>query len=173
MSIDQRRPSSPRYPLPRPETSASPNTVVVLPKPLPMNRSALWILFWSVGVLMGLFARTVIDGPEGLEPAAASGGNGMALAAGNSVAPPTMEVQVRAVLELPSPTPTSTPESSPTAMPDQTRTADFCSAAEPGKLCRVPYPPPPTPTPYPSCADMDRLSPGNWCIWPTPAESRS
>src|SRR5215217_4971989 len=84
------------------------NTVVVLPKPLPMNRGAFWVLFWTIGLLMGLFVRSLIDGANdpGFVNAAASNtttsGDLAALAEA-----PTMEVHVRAVLELPSPTATS------------------------------------------------------------------
>src|SRR5262249_49645429 len=92
------------------------NTVVVLPKPPPMNRGALWLLFWTVGLLMGLFARALVDGPGGVDPgppdrqaavvAPADEGDGTQ---------PTVAVQIRAVLELPSPTATSTPKPLPTA----------------------------------------------------------
>src|SRR5262249_21179042 len=90
------------------------NTVVVLPKPLPMNRGALWVLFWTVGLLMGLFARAIIDGPG--DPGLADAATGSRAPAGDAAAiaeAPTMEVHVRAVLELPSPTVTNTPQ--PTA----------------------------------------------------------
>jgi hypothetical protein len=39
------------------------NTVVVMPKAPPMNRSALWVVFWGVGLVMGLVLRSMIDGP--------------------------------------------------------------------------------------------------------------
>jgi hypothetical protein len=144
------------------------NTVVVLPKPLPTNRSALWTLFWAIGLLMGLVARGIINGPGETDIAHATGGSGAIEPGGVAMAQeqPTMEVNVRAILELPSPTPT-TPPVRPTATTDPARLANFCTDAEPGTLCRVPYPPPPTPTPMPSCADMAQLSPGDWCIWPT------
>jgi hypothetical protein len=143
------------------------HTVVVLPKPLPMNRSALWTLFWTIGLLMGLVARGVVDGGEA-DIAHATGGSSVTQPGRVAMAEeqPTMEVKVRAILELPSPTPTALPVR-PTATTDPARLANFCTDAEPGTLCRVPYPPPPTPTPMPSCADMAQLSPGDWCIWPT------
>lgn len=153
--------------LPQPiTTQPPPHTVVVLPKPLPMNRGALWALFWTLGVLMGLFARTIIDGPGDLDLASSGTGQpSQPIAAAEER--PTMEVHVRAILELPSPTPTNTPKPAPTSTPDPASGGNFCADVEPGKLCRVPFPPPPTPTPYPSCAEMDRLSPGDWCVWPT------
>ncbi len=144
------------------------NTVVVMPKPLPMNRGALWMLFWTIGVLMGLFARTIIDGPT--DAGLANVARGDSAAAGDLAAvakAPTMEVHLRAVLELPSPTPTDTPQPTSTSSPDPASNLDFCSDAEPGRVCKVPFPPPPSPTPYPSCADMDLLAPGDWCVWPT------
>ena len=149
------------------------NTLIVLPKPLPMNRGALWTLFWTIGLLMGLFARAIIDGPTETGLANATSGSGDASGDQAAVAEaPTMEVYVRAVLELPSPTPTSTPRATATASPDAASNLNFCADVEPGKLCKVPYPAPPTPTPYPSCADMAQLAPGDWCIWPTqPATS--
>jgi hypothetical protein len=144
------------------------NTVVVLPKPLPMNRGALWVLFWTVGLLMGLFARAIIDGPGETRLATAAGGTGAAAGDLAAVAEaPTMEVHVRAVLELPSPTATSTPQATATSSPDPAAALDFCAGADPGQLCKVPFPAPPTPTPYPSCAEMDHLAPGDWCVWPT------
>lgn len=72
----------------------------------------------------------------------------------------------------PSPTPTSTPEPTPSPTPDLAKQTSFCITPEPGKLCRIPFPPPPTPTPYPSCEKMNELSPGDWCIWPTPPDPR-
>ena len=38
-----------------------PQNTVVLPKPLPMNRGAFWVLFWAIGLLMGLFVRSLVD----------------------------------------------------------------------------------------------------------------
>jgi hypothetical protein len=147
------------------------NTVVVLPKPLPMNRGALWTLFWTIGLLMGLFVRTIIDGPNDASLASGTGGGNSNTDLAAVAEAPTMEVHVRAVLELPSPTPTSTPRATATASPDPAANLNFCSDAQPGKLCKVPYPTPPPPTPYPSCINMDKLTPGDWCVWPTePAE---
>lgn len=68
------------------------------------------------------------------------------------------------------PTPTSVPK--PTAVPTQDPASNynFCTKTpEPKVLCKVPYPPPPTPTQIPSCLNMDKLSPGDWCVWPTEA----
>lgn len=144
------------------------NTLVVLPKPIPMNRGALWTLFWTIGLLMGLFARSIIDGPTetGLATNAIAGGRQNRDQAALAEAP-TVEVHLRAILELPSPTATSTPRPTATASPDPAGNLNFCADVEPGKLCKVPYPNPPTPTPYPSCADMEQLAPGDWCVWPT------
>jgi hypothetical protein len=146
-----------------------PNTVVVLPKSLPTNRGALWMLFWTIGLLMGLFARSIVNGPGDVDPLTqARGSNGSSAdRAALAEAQPTVEVHLRAVLELPSPTATSTPRPTATATPDATGQVDFCADNQPGKLCRVPLPPPPTPTPYPSCVDMAHLAPGDWCVWPT------
>src|SRR5262245_49136522 len=91
------------------------NTVVVLPKPLPMNRIAFWVLFWTIGLLMGLFVRTIIDGPNDpilAESASANTTSSSDLAAVGEA--PTMEVHLRAVLELPSPTATNTPRATAT-----------------------------------------------------------
>ncbi|MER3438183.1 MAG: hypothetical protein C4346_11650 [Chloroflexota bacterium] len=143
------------------------NTVVVLPKPLPANRSALWTLFWALGLLMGIVLRSLLDGPAGIaspEPSARQ-----AYAAAPDQPPPTMEVHVHAVLALPTATPTATLRPQPSATPDLASQTSFCGTAEPGKLCRIPYPPPPTPTPFPPCTEMTRLQPGDWCVWPTEA----
>jgi hypothetical protein len=145
-----------------------PNTVVVMPKLSPMNRGALWALFWTVGLLMGLFARAILDGAT--DGGLASNTAGANTTGSNQAAmaeAPTMEVHLRAVLELPTATVTSTPRPTATPSPDPASGTDFCATEEAGTLCRVPFPPPPTPTPYPSCADMDRLAPGDWCVWPT------
>ncbi|HKG27044.1 MAG TPA: hypothetical protein VKB09_15445 [Thermomicrobiales bacterium] len=144
------------------------NTVVVLPKPLPMNRGAFWVLFWTIGLLMGLFVRTIIDGAN--DPILTNGAGANSASAGDLAAigeAPTMEVHVRAVLEMPTPTATSSPHPTATASPDPASSLDFCANNDPGKLCRVPFPPPPRPTPYPSCTDMKQLNPGDWCVWPT------
>jgi hypothetical protein len=144
------------------------NTVVVLPKPLPMNRGAFWVLFWTIGLLMGLFLRTIIDDAGNSSRANAAGSGNTAAGDLAAIAEaPTMEVHVRAVLEMPSPSPTNTPRPIATASPDPATGHDFCSTNDPGQLCRVPFPAPPTPTPYPSCTDMDKLAPGDWCVWPT------
>jgi hypothetical protein len=148
------------------------NTVVVMPKPLPMNRGAFWVLFWTIGLLMGLFARAIIDGPGETGLASVSTGNAAAGDLAAIAEAPTMQVNLRAVLELPSPTATGTPKPTATSSPDPAAGLDFCAAADPGKLCKVPLPAPPTPTPYPSCANMEQLTPGDWCVWPTaPAAS--
>jgi hypothetical protein len=132
-----------------------------------MNRGAFWVLFWTIGLLMGLFVRTIIDGANDPLFANAAGASTTSTDPAAIAEAPTMEVNVRAVLELPSPTATTTPRATATATPDPAGSVDFCADDEPGQLCRVPYPPPPTPTPYPSCAEMDQLSPGDWCVWPT------
>lgn len=144
------------------------NTVVVLPKPLPANRSALWTLFWAIGLLMGIFLRSLLDGSgEIVSNRNALPGAAQAFAAAPGDQPPTVEVHVRAVLELPTATPTATLRAMPSSTPDLASQTSFCGTAEPGKLCRIPYPPPPTPTPFPPCTEMARLQPGDWCVWPT------
>jgi hypothetical protein len=144
------------------------NTVIVLPKPLPMNRGALWALFLTIGLLMGLFIRTLIDDAGSPSRATAAGAGNSATGGLAAIAEaPTMEVHVRAVLEMPTATPTSPPRPTMTTIPDPASGQDFCSNTDPGKLCRVPYPTPPPPTPYPSCENMDQLAPGDWCVWPT------
>ena len=113
---------------------------------------------------MGLFARDIIAGDV----------------AGRAVSNPTpivsaeralfqpevqpLAVNVRAVLELPSPTPVPL---QPTVVPNLTPDANYCTDVEPGAVCKVPYPPPPTPTPLPSC--HANPEPGTWCRWPETA----
>ncbi len=144
------------------------NTVVVLPKPLPANRSALWTLFWAIGLLMGIFLRSLLDGSaEIASPGQPLPSAMQAYAAAPEQPPPTMEVHVHAVLALPTATPTPTLRPVASATPDLASQTSFCGTAEPGKLCRIPYPPPPTPTPFPPCTEMTRLQPGDWCVWPT------
>ena len=84
---------------------------------------------------------------------------------------PTMEVHIRAILELPPPPP-PTPRNRPPPRVQPGRRLDFCADADPGQLCKVPFPAPPTPTPYPSCANMEQLTPGDWCVWPTQEPAR-
>jgi hypothetical protein len=155
MATGYRNISSPEPYLPK-------NTIVVMPKTPPINRGALWVLFWAVGIAMGLVLRSLIDGQTqdpvdpAIVPQVAQSYGGV----------PTLEVNVRAVLELPTSTPTQmarpiTPTTSVTP------TINNCGEAEPGKICQVPFPPMPTATAYPSCALMDNLRPGAWCIWPT------
>lgn len=132
--------------------------------PAPNDKYPLWTLFWAIGILMGLFARELIDGPN--EVNTPKGMDQQSVSSTRQSQPSsTMVVQVRAVLELPTATATSPP--TPTETPVQQAMPYFCATPEAGKLCRVPYPPPPTPTPYPSCTQMHRLEPGSWCIWPT------
>jgi len=138
------------------------NTIVVMPKNQTANRSALWFAFWGVGVAMGLILRSLIDGSGELPAerqavAAVSQSNGPM---------PTLAVNVNAVLQLPTATSTPIPTVTVEATP-LTPTINDCAAAEPGKVCQVPYPPAPTATPYPSCARLDSLPPGSWCMWPT------
>lgn len=148
------------------------NTVVVLPKTLPMNRGAFWTLFWTVGLLMGLFARSLIGevSPSARPTDTSSRSNAASVASDTGEAPgtaPAQEIRLRAVLELPTATPTGTP--TPTAIPtrDPVDRIDFCGTPTPGTLCKVPKPPAPTPTPYPACEDVvaTPANAGDWCVW--------
>ena len=144
------------------------NTIVVMPKMATSNRSALWLVFWGVGLAMGLILRSLIDGSSELPPeqqaaAAISGPSG---ANGVTRPMPTLEVNVNAVLHLPTATSTSTPHPTEPAT-TLTPSINDCGAAEPGKLCQVPFPPQPTATAYPSCLRMESLEPGSFCMWPT------
>ena len=106
-----------------------------LPRPL-------FLLFWCIGILMGLFVRDFVEtAGEGVSeprPVAAAGGD-----AGYPLrAAPTFVVNVRAVLDLPTATPTGTATPPPTATPDRTPALDFCGAvpAAEGMVCRMPLP---------------------------------
>jgi hypothetical protein len=141
---------------------------VVPPRPPPGNRGALWVLFWTVGLLMGLFARDVVDGPAPLRPAGAQPATAAGLTSGDARAAPALDYAATIAADVhdalfPSPTATATP--APTATPALTPAAAFCRDPAPGTVCRVPFPPPPTPTPFPDCAEMARLAPGDWCVW--------
>lgn len=151
MAVDPHRPPQPDPALPK-------NTIVVMPKTPPMNRSALWVVFWGVGLAMGLLLRSVIEGPAPAQVDAST-----APASGPA---PTLEINVRAILELPTSTPTS-PATGTLEVTTLTPTINDCGTAEPGTVCRVPLPPRPTATAYPSCETLDELTPGAWCMWPT------
>ena len=49
-----------------PSSELPANTLVVLPKPLPAQSGALWSLFWTIGLAMGLLGREIVDWPEGV-----------------------------------------------------------------------------------------------------------
>jgi hypothetical protein len=138
------------------------NTIVVMPKHPPASRSTLWVAFWGVGVAMGLILRTMIDG-SGELPAERNAAAAIVQPGGPM---PTLAVNVNAVLQLP----TATPSPIPTVTVEAktiTPTINDCGSAQPGQICQVPYPPAPTATPYPSCLRLDSLQPGSWCMWPT------
>lgn len=138
-----------------------PNTVVVLPKPLPINRGALWVLFWSIGILMGLFVRDVVDG-GGSSHDSSSGAPGSSRSLSAQPTSP-QAILVTAIVAFPTATATATPQPTTEATPD----VDMCGTATPGTICRIPPPTPLPPTPYPSCVKMDELAAGDWCTWPT------
>ena len=110
----------------------------------------LFLLFWSVGILLGLFARELVDGAD---QAVRSSSVPAAAAANPSrsgvQSAPTVSVSLRAVLELPTATPTGTPTPRPSPTPDLTPIVDFCDPArtDVGEVCRMPMP---TPTPEPT-----------------------
>lgn len=153
-----------------------PSTVVVLPKPLPANRGALWMLFWTVGLLMGLFLRALIGGDAlwssatttrsvpGYVPASSS--NGESISAFG-----TMGAEIAAKLN---PSPTTTPTPRPTAT--GTVRANYWDASQttPGTYQMPPATSVP-PTPYPMC--RPDLKPGEWCevmaTEPTPTPTRA
>jgi hypothetical protein len=146
------------------------NTLVVLPKTPPIHSGALWALFWSIGVVMGLLGRELVVGDERPSVSGAAAVADGGAQSGEPAEPQTpLAVEVRAVLELPTERPTTPPPTplvvaTVTPLPD----AEFCAAEKPGEVCRVPFPPPPTPTPFPTCDHMAVLQPGTWCVWPTP-----
>jgi hypothetical protein len=112
---------------------------------------------------MGLAVASLLLPSESTRVDAQIGETSLA-GAGNDP-PPTLEINLRAVLELPTDVPTIAPL--PTLTPAQvTPSINDCSSVDPGEICRVPFPPIPTETPLPSCLRMDYLTPGAWCIWP-------
>lgn len=137
------------------------NTVVVLPKPLPMNRGALFLLFWSIGLLMGGSAVWLVLNDRSATPITSPGSVPNSSLASSTQ--PTIVVQ--AILQLPSPTPTETPRPMPTDVPGTMSAATFCTLTpEPGTVCIRPAPTPLPPTPLPSCAEPGM--PSTWCQWP-------
>lgn len=79
-------------------------------------------------------------------------------------APVTQIVEVRSVLEMPTPTVTPLPTSEPTAKPTVDPALRFCDPdrPQPGRECQWPPNPTASPTPKPRCPPPQ---PGMWCVW--------
>jgi hypothetical protein len=118
------------------------------------------VLFWSIGALMAGFGVHLFDvAAQPMQPSPTRATS----AQPEQAVQPTFVINVQAELVAPSPTTTTTPSATDTPI-----VVTMCGTAEPGKLCKVPFPAPPTPTPYPDCKDIDHMEPGDWCIWPSP-----
>ena len=124
------------------------------------------LLFTMLGLLAGLFVREIVH---------TAGGGAAAETLPSRAAPPPapagpadpVEVSVRAVLELPSPTPTEppTPTIAPTVSDPPPPGPVTCgvSAQETGSVCRMP-PPTPSPTPtLPTCWSAEAVA-GRLCV---------
>lgn len=133
------------------------------------SRSGLYVAFTAVGILGGLFAREVIDGPGNLDPS--SGASAIVREFDPPTPGPIYEATTAAeIYNMLHPTPTETPTPKPTATetPDPMQGLNFCATDTPdGEMCKVPYPPPPTTTPYPDCPDViaTPTNAGEWCLF--------
>ena len=134
-----------------------------LPRPL-------FLLFWCIGILMGLFVRDFV------ETAGESVSEPRPIAAGVDADPAaTLVVNVRAVLDLPTATPTGTATPRPTATPDRTPALDFCGAvpAAEGTVCRMPLPTATATPTLPACFSPEAAA-GQLCQYrshPAPASA--
>jgi hypothetical protein len=134
----------------------------------------LYLLFWCVGILMGLFVREAVVGGQSVARSA----NPPAVAAGRTAdqgaSAPTTVVNLRAVLELPTAPPTATATAQPSPTPVLTPALDFCDARWTGEdeVCRMPYATPtPSPT-LPTCYSAEAVD-GEWCAYRATATPRA
>ena len=124
------------------------------------RNTPLFAAFTAAGVLGGLFAREVIDGP---------GQQARTIPAYEQPAGERepIEVEVYSVVEFPTATTVPSPTPTPKRTPTPGTPIEFCSTPQPGEACRIPPPPPPTPTPYPDC-ETALATPDNAndiCVW--------
>jgi len=137
--------------MPDPRAPTAPNTVVVLPRPAPLDRASLWYLFTALGLILGYLAHDLVATPaEAIAPEPA-----------------------RVVREVPAAPPTAPPAATATrppergapgnvVMPTVTTGVDFCDALTPtpGAVCRQPYSSPTATPTLVACADA---RPGALC----------
>jgi hypothetical protein len=131
------------------------------------------VMFWCIGILMGLFVR------EFVETAGETVGQAPPVSAASKLADQgeagpvsTLVVNVHAVLDLPTAPPTETPTPRPTATAERTPALDFCGAlpAEEGSVCRMPMPTATATPTLPACFSPE-AEPGTLCqyrLTPTP-----
>jgi hypothetical protein len=153
----------------------APNTVVVMPKPLPMNKGWLAVLVACLAFLGGLLVHEAIVGGD-VAPVSAggssAGGSSAATPAGVATADPfylllsTVVAQNESALH-PSPTPSPTTWATLAATTDPYTNYDP-RVATPGLVYRQPPPTtvPRSPTPMLSCGDP-HLSTSEYCLAPT------
>jgi hypothetical protein len=141
----------------------------------------LFVLFSCLGILMGLFAREMIDSAgEAVGPAerVVAAGRSDAESGENAADPAsTIVVQVNAVLSLPTETPAPTETPRPSATATREAALDFCGAvpAEEGAVCRMPNPTATATATLPACFSPQAVD-GHLCqyrLTPTPEPSSS
>jgi hypothetical protein len=143
------------------------NTKVVLP-PGPSLAERVKLLV-TVMVGFGLMGAGMMLLWHALEtPVGAPASPQQSVTAPSELPPPdSPEIVVRAILELPSPTPVVDP--TPRPKPTGTVAPNYCHPTDPpGTVCRMEPPPPPEPTPLPSCDFENPLMANTMCVIPTP-----
>jgi hypothetical protein len=126
----------------------------------------LFLLFWCIGILIGLFARDFIEtaGETVGPPRPVSAASTDSDSTEGAVPASTLVVNVHAVLDLPTATATGTATPRPTSTPEQDPQLDFCGAlpAEEGTVCRMPMPTATATATLPACYSP-QAEPGKLC----------
>lgn len=126
----------------------------------------IFLLFWCIGILVGLFVRDFIEtaGETVGDPRPVMAAGLVPSSGGEPGPASTFVVNIHAVLDLPTASPTGTATPRPTATAERTPALDFCGAvpAEDGGVCRMPMPTA-TPSPTLPACFSPQAEPGHLC----------
>lgn len=114
---------------------------------------------WGLGTLMAAIVFVLVWGWQ--PPEEVDDGTVTTTTTNPAVTEQALEVNVNAVLHLPTATVTPTRTPTPMATTVSGRADECTDDTERGSVCRVPIPPTATATPYPVC--RDGLIPGTFC----------